>query len=72
MRLPADKVRSSSAHALSIGIVAAAAAAFARSSKSGRRGRDAGQRTRAPQPTEDKRTTKEEQKKPDPKFLGKG
>ena len=47
------------AHAQSFGIGAAAAAAFARSSKSSRRGRNAGQRTMAPRPTEDRRSTAE-------------
>ena len=58
LQLPAIKVRGSSARA-SFGIGAAAAAAFARSSKSSRRGRNAGQRTIAQRPTEDRRSIEE-------------
>jgi len=58
MQVSAIKVRGSSARA-SFGIGAAAAAAFARGSKSSRRGRNAGQRAIAPRPTEDRRSPEE-------------
>jgi hypothetical protein len=62
MRLPADKVRSRSARAKHWHCCGARGSLRAQQQKQ-QKGRNAGQRTRAPQPTEDRRTTKVEQKK---------